>query len=389
MSRAIVRNSLGVALAAGLIIVGMSRAQVEAQSHAFEVVTVAEGLENPWSVAWLPNGDLLITERPGRLRVVREGVLLPEPVPGVPAVRARGQGGLLEIAVHPDYASNQLVYMTIAKPSIDAEQAEGTTALVRARFDGNQLTDVEEIFEARAWSTTGGHYGSRIVFDGEGHLFMTIGDRQAPPLMATVREHPAQDRSNHQGTILRLNLDGSVPADNPFVGQAGILPEIWSWGHRSPQGLAINPVTGDLWETEHGPMGGDELNLIRRGANYGWPVTGFGINYDGARIHLAEITDEMEEPRHFWVPSIATSGLMFYDGDQFPNWRGHAFVGGLAGEQLVRLPVDGDEVLGRVVVLDNLGRIRDIRQGPDGFVYLAVDSRQGDPTRVVRLEPAD
>ena len=389
MSRAFVRHSLGVLLAAGLVAVGMTQSRVDAQSHAFEVVTVAEGLQNPWSMDWLPNGDMLITERPGRLRVVREGVLEPEPVPGVPAVRARGQGGLLEIAVHPDYASNQLVYMTIAKPSLDPDQAEGTTALVRARFDGNQLTEVEEIFEARAWSTTGGHYGSRIVFDGEGHLFMSIGDRQAPPLMATVREHPAQDRSNHQGTILRLNLDGSVPADNPFVGQEGILPEIWSYGHRSPQGMAINPLTGDLWENEHGPMGGDELNLIRPGANYGWPVVGFGINYNGARIHLSETSDEMEAPRHFWVPSIATSGLMFYDGDQFPGWRGHAFVGGLAGEQLVRLPVDGEDVLGRVVMLDNLGRIRDIRQGPDGFIYVAVDSREGAPTRVVRLEPAD
>jgi glucose/arabinose dehydrogenase len=316
-------------------------------------------------------------------------VLWPIPVAGVPDVRARGQGGLLEIALHPDFETNDLVYMTLAKPSLDAEQAEGTTALVRARFDGTELSDVEEIFEAQAWSTTNGHFGSRIVFDDDGYLFITIGDRQAPPLMETVLEHPAQDRSNHQGTIVRLNLDGSVPADNPFVGQAGILPEIWSYGHRSPQGLAFNALTGDLWETEHGPMGGDELNLIRPGTNYGWPVIGFGINYNGARIHLSETSDEMEEPKHFWVPSIATSGLMFYTGDAFPNWRGHAFVGGLAGERLVRLAIQDNEVLGEMTVLDNLGRIRDIRQGPDGFIYLAVDSREGATTQVVRLEPAD
>lgn len=389
MSRSFLRNTLGVALVAGLALGVVAQSRVTAQSHAFEVVTVAEGLQNPWSMAWLPNGDLLITERPGRLRIVKDGVLWPEPIPGAPNVRAQGQGGLLEIALHPDFESNQLLYMTIAKPSLDAEQAEGTTALVRARFDGIELTDVEEIFEAQAWSTTGGHFGSRIVFDDAGHLFMTIGDRQAPPLMATVMEHPAQDRSNHQGTIVRLNLDGSVPDDNPFVGQAGILPEIWSYGHRSPQGLAWHPETGDLWMTEHGPMGGDELNLVRRGANFGWPVIGFGINYDGARIHLSETREGMETPKHFWVPSIATSGLLIYNGDQFPNWKGHVFVGGLAGERLVRLPIVGTEVVGEITVLDNLGRIRDIRQSPDGFIYLAVDHRQGEPTQVVRLEPAD
>jgi glucose/arabinose dehydrogenase len=389
MSRSLAHNTLGVALVAALALTAVMQSSVTAQSHAFEVVTVAEGLQNPWSMTWLPNGDMLITERPGRLRIVKDGVLWPEPIPGVPDVRAQRQGGLLEIALHPDFASNQLLFMTIAKPSLDEAQTEGTTALVRASFDGTQLTNVEEIFEAQAWSTTGGHYGSRIVFDDTGHLFLTIGDRQAPPVMETVLEHPAQDRSNHQGTIVRLNLDGSVPTDNPFVGQADILPEIWSYGHRSPQGLAFHPATGDLWMNEHGPMGGDELNLIRRGANYGWPVIGFGVNYNGARIHLSETRGDMETPKHFWVPSIATSGLMIYDGDQFANWKGHAFVGGLNGEQLVRLPIEETDVVGAVTVLNNIGRIRDIRQGPDGYIYLAVDNRDGLPTPVVRLEPRD
>lgn len=388
MSR-FVHSTFAAALAAGLVVTVVAQTRIVAQSHAFEVVTVAEDLVNPWSMAWLPNGDMLITERPGHLRIVKEGVLWPEPIAGVPDVRARGQGGLLEVAVHPDFENNQLIYLTIAKPSLDAEQAEGTTALIRARFDGTALTDIEEIFVAQAWGERNGHFGSRIAFDGQGHLFMTIGDRQAPPLMETVMEHPAQDASNHVGTIVRLNLDGSVPDDNPFVGREDFRPEIWSYGHRSPQGLAFDPATGNLWETEHGPMGGDELNLVSRGGNHGWPVVGFGINYNGARIHLDEIREGMVAPKHFWVPSIATSGLMIYDGDRFPNWRGDVFVGGLAGERLVRLPIDGTEVLGAVTLIDNIGRVRDIRQGPDGFIYVATETREGTPTRVVRLEPRD
>jgi glucose/arabinose dehydrogenase len=348
-------------------------------------VNVAEGLVNPWSIAFLPDGDLLITERPGRLRVVRNGVLQPEPIAGVPEVRARGQGGLLEVALHPDFASNRLVYLAFSKPNADG--GEGTTAVVRGRLENDRLSDVQEIFEARAWSSGGNHFGSRLAFDGRGYLFITVGDRGVRPDLATASSHPAQDLTNHQGTVIRLHDDGRVPADNPFVGRSDALPEIWSYGHRNLQGLSFHPETGDLWETEHGPQGGDELNLIQPGRNYGWPVIGFGVNYGGDVIHRSTSQQGLEQPVHHWVPSIATSGLLFYTGDQFPAWRGNLFVGGLGGQQLARLTLDGQRVASEETLMEGVGRIRDIRQGPDGFIYLALDDRRGGETAVVRLEP--
>ncbi len=220
-------------------------------------------------------------------------------------------------------------------------------------------------------------------------MFITLGDRQEPP-RGDLAAHPAQDRSNHAGTIVRLRDDGSVPDDNPFVGQDGIHPEIWSYGHRSPQGLVIHPETGDIWETEHGPQGGDELNLIQPGLNYGWPVIGYGVNYrTGARIHESTHQEGMEQPATFWVPSIATSGLMIYTGDRFPEWRGNVFSGGLAGQQVARLTLDGQEVVAEETLVGGIGRVRDIRQGPDGFIYLAIDDRGGEPTPIVRLEPRE
>jgi len=350
--------------------------------HDFRVVTVVEGLEHAWSLAFLPGGDMLVTERPGRLRIVRNGVLLPDSVPGVPAVLARGQGGLLEVAPHPDFATNRLIYLTFSKPIGDGERA--TTAVVRGRFEHDRLTGVQEIFEAD--SRGNGHYGSRLAFDGNGFLFITVGDRQAPP-RGNLETHPAQDRSNHHGTINRLHDDGRVPADNPFVNEAGVRPEIWSYGHRNPQGLAIHPETGDVWANEHGPQGGDELNLIQRGANYGWPVVGYGVNYgSGTAIHSGTRREGMEPPVHFWVPSIATSGLLIYTGDRFPQWRGNLFVGGLAGQQLARLTMDGRRVMSEETLVRGLGRIRDVRQGPDGFIYLVIDG-EGQRPSVVRLEP--
>jgi len=351
----------------------------------YRVVTVAEGLQNPWSIAFLPGGEILVTERPGDLRVIRDGVLQPEPVRGVPEVRAQGQGGLMDVVPHPEFVSNRLVYLSYSKPNT---AGQGTTAVVRGRFDGTELSDVEEIFEARAWSAGGNHFGSRLVFDRDGYLFITIGDRGASPVEGPVEAHPAQDLTNHQGTIVRLHDDGRVPEDNPFVGRTDVLPEIWSYGHRSPQGLALHPETGDLWETEHGPQGGDELNLIQPGLNYGWPVVGHGVNYGGAVIHAAEEREGMESPVHHWTPSIATSGLMIYSGDRFPQWRGDFFVGGLQGQQLARLTMSGREVDSEETLLQGLGRIRDVRQGPDGFIYLAIDGR-GAATDIVRLEPAE
>jgi glucose/arabinose dehydrogenase len=244
---------------------------------------------------------------------------------------------------------------------------------------------VEEIFEAEAWSRSGNHFGSKIAFDEDGYLFITVGDRGANPF--DLEDHPAQHLTSHNGTVLRLHDDGRVPDDNPFVGQDSALPEIWSFGHRNLQGLAFD-AAGNLWETEHGPQGGDELNLIRPARNYGWPIIGFGVQYGGRQIHETTERAGMEQPVHYWVPSIATSGLLIYTGDQFPRWRGSAFVGGLAGAQIARVTLDGQQATGEETLLTGLGRIRDIRQGPDGYIYVAIDSQSDSPTSVVRLEPA-
>ncbi len=377
---------LALGIAAALPVAAQDQV-VQSQLHDFRVVTVAEGLDFPWSIAFLPGGDLRVTERPGNIRVIRNGTVS-DPIEGVPEVRFGGQGGLMDLVLHPEFESNRTVYFSYSKPNDDG--SEGTTAVARARFEDDRLSNVEVIFEADAWSAGQGHYGSRLAFDRDGYLFVTVGDRQAPP-RGDLFGHPAQDLTNHIGTILRLNDDGSVPADNPFVGRTDALPEIWSYGHRSPQGLAFHPGTGALWQNEHGPQGGDELNLIEPGLNYGWPVIGYGVNYGaGAPIHESWQHEDMELPVHHWTPSIGTSGLMIYDGDAFPNWRGDVFVGGLALQQVARVTLEGTNVLNEEILLRGLGRIRDVRQGPDGFIYIAVDSGRGaGPTPIVRLEPVN
>jgi glucose/arabinose dehydrogenase len=353
--------------------------------HDYRVVTVAEGLVNPWSIAFLPNGDILVTERPGRLRIIRGGRLLEQPVAGVPAVRAQGQGGLLDVVPHPNFAQNRLLYISYSKP-VGTDAA--TTAVARGRFENDRLTQVEDIFVADTRGAPG-HFGSRLAFDRSGFLFITVGDRMAPP-SGELEAHPAQDLSNHNGTINRLHDDGRVPADNPFVSRPGAKPEIYSYGHRNPQALVVDPQTGNVWSTEHGPQGGDELNLIRPGMNYGWPVIGFGVNYrSGAAIHSGTHREGMQQPVHVWVPSIAVSGMTFYTGDRFPEWKGSLFTGGLAGEQLARFTVEGERAVLAEVLVRRQGRIRDVRQGPDGFIYLAIDHRQGEPTAIVKLEPAN
>ena len=356
---------------------------IPASDAEYRLVSVADGLQNPWSMAFLPSGDMLLTERPGRLRIIRNGALLPDPVPGVPEVYARGQGGLLDIALHPDFPSNRLIYLSFSKPVEGG--SESTTAVVRGRFENGRLTNVQEIFEAD--TRGGGHYGSRLAFDRNGFLFITVGDRQASP-RGDLEAHPAQDLSNHHGVTLRLHDDGRIPSDNPFVGRDDAHPEIWSYGHRNPQGLAIHPETGDIWLNEHGPQGGDELNLVQKGKNYGWPVIGFGVNYGGTPIHDGTQREGMEQPVHYWVPSIATSGLLIYTGDRFPDWKGDFFVGGLVGEQVTKLSMDGRRVVNEEKVVMGHGRIRDIRQGPDGLIYLAVDHRRGGETSILRMEPA-
>lgn len=384
---------------ASVVLLGLSATTVLAQAvpqqtpvvhrsalHTYRVVRVADGLVNPWSIAFLPGGDVLVTERPGRLRIIRNGQLLAEPVAGLPRIRAAGQGGLLDVVPHPHFATNRLIYLSYAKPNADS--TESATAVIRARFENDQLTNAQEVFEARVWSPGRGHYGSRLAFDRDGFLYISLGDRQVPPT-GDLAAHPAQDMSNHFGKIVRLHDDGRVPTDNPFVARADARPETFSLGHRNVQGLAIHPVTGDILATEHGPQGGDELNVITAGANYGWPVVGFGVNYrTGSAIHAGTHKEGVQQPVHVWVPSIGTSGLMVYTGDKFPEWRGSVFAGGLVGEQLARLTLDGRRVTNVETLVQRHGRIRDVRQSPDGFIYLVIDGTNATPTPILRLEPA-
>ncbi|HAG72859.1 MAG TPA: hypothetical protein DCL66_11715 [Gammaproteobacteria bacterium] len=369
------RVLLALSSCALMAVASMSTAQsseYRSMLHDFEITPVAEGLEVPWSMAWLPNGDMLITERPGRLRIVRNGTLLAASVEGTPEVLHEGQGGLFDVVPHPDYASNKFVYLSFAKPVGDGS----TTAVVRGKLENDRISDLETIYQADSEGRNG-HYGARMAFDAEGYLFISTGDRQAPPA-GDLAAHQAQDLSNHAGTIVRLHDDGRVPSDNPFIGRRDALPEIYSYGHRNPQSLAVHPVTGDVWAGEHGPQGGDELNIVAPGVNFGWPVVGFGVNYGPGRpIHALQQQAGMEGPKHYWVPSIATSGLMIYSGDLFPNWKGDIFVGGLRGQLLARVDISDD---GKSAVMDEslmvgIGRVRDVRQGPEGAIYVATENK--------------
>jgi glucose/arabinose dehydrogenase len=374
---------LAVLLSATATVLVSAQTTMRSALHDYRVVTIAEGLIQPWSIAFLPGGDALITERPGRLRILRQGKLVAQPVEGVPKVFHSGQGGLLEVMPHPNFASNRLLYITYSKPG--STEADSRTALIRGRFENDRLTDVKELFDAV--SKGRGHYSGKIAFDKNGYLFLSLGDRQVPP-EGNLEAHPAQDLTNHHGKIVRLHDDGRVPTDNPFVNRAGARPEIWSYGHRNVQGLAIHPETGELWANEHGPQGGDELNRIEPGKNYGWPVIGYGVNYTtGLAIHKGTHRDGMEQPVKIWVPSIGISGMMFYTGDKFRQWKGNVFIGGMNGQQLSRLTMNGRRVTNEETLVQQMGRIRDIRQSPDGFIYLVTDNRDGNPTPIYRLEP--
>lgn len=371
--RMIPAMTLALALA-GLC--GLSLAAAEqSEQHDFRVETLAEGLQNPWGLAFLPDGGILITERAGRLRLFKDGALQAEPVAGVPEVSARGQGGLLDVALHPDFADNGLVYLSYAGSGDDGAGTE----VARARFDGAALDGLEVIFRASPKTPGTAHYGGRLAFAPDGTLYVTLGDRRS--YMAE-----AQNLGTHLGSILRLNDDGSVPEDNPFIGRDGALPEIFSYGHRNVQGLAVHPESGALWAHEHGPRGGDEVNILVPGANYGWPAVTYGIDYSGAIISEKSEAEGMEPPVIYWVPSIAPSGMAFYQGEVFPEWQGDLFVGALAGRHLRRLELDGDKVTGQEELLADLGeRIRDVRSGADGRLYLLTDSTEG---RLLRLSPA-
>ena len=350
---------------------------LEASGVRYRVTPVVRSLQNPWSIAFLPGGEMLITERPGRLRIVRRGTLDTQPIGGVPRVWAVGEGGLMEVLPHPRFADNQLLYLTYAKPC-----AQGaTTALYRARFDGKALLDGRDIFVADNCNTGNPHFGSKLAFGADGMLYMTVGDRGDRPR--------AQNLGSHGGKVLRLTEQGTAPADNPFAGRTGQKAEIFSYGHRNPQGLAVDPATGALWSTEHGPQGGDELNAILPGRNYGWPLVSDGREDppDGSRIGVTAPPEGMEPPAIVWSPSIGISGLMIYTGAQFPAWRGSFFTGGLSGLALQRFRFnERGGLMGREALMTEVKqRIRDVRQGPDGCIYVAVDSSPGG---VLRLEPA-
>jgi aldose sugar dehydrogenase len=348
-------------------------AAVASDQATFRVVEVAGGLEHPWAMAFLPDGDLLITERPGRLRILRDGVLDPTPIEGVPDVYASGQGGLLDVVLDPDFAGNRLIYLSYAA------QGEGGagTRVARARLSDGRLEDVEVIFEG-FMAGGGRHFGSRLGFDPEGYLFVTLGERG--------QDERAQELGVLAGKVVRLHPDGSVPENNPFVGRDDAAPEVYSWGHRNPQGLAVHPETGRVWVEEHGPRGGDEINIVEAGVNYGWPVITYGRAYSGLPMGEGSEKEGMAQPLYYWVPSISPSGMAFYQGEAFPDWQGDLFVGALSGQLLARLELDGEQVVEEERLLDGvLGRIRDVRVGPDGYLYLLTDYADG---ALVRLEPA-
>ncbi len=369
MLRHAIRTTLsGFAIAASL------QAVAETERHSSEagpvtVKEIASGLENAWALAFLPDGKrMLVTERPGRLRVIGLDGSLSEPLAGVPEVFARSQGGLLDVRLSPDFDKDRLVYLTYAEAG---EQGKAGTAVGRGRLseDASRLENFEVIFRQLPKLSTGAHFGSRLVFDGKGHLFVALGENNQRPT--------SQDLDKHQGKVVRIGLDGSVPEDNPFVGQDGVRPEIWSYGHRNQQGAALNPWSGVLWTHEHGPRGGDEVNIPQAGKNYGWPLATHGINYSMLPIPEAEgeTVEGTEPPHHVWKKSPGVSGMAFYDAERFPGWQHSLFIGALVDQSLIRLQLDGDRVVGEERLLKDLGaRIRDVRLGPDGYLYLLTDA---------------
>ncbi|AVJ28025.1 PQQ-dependent sugar dehydrogenase [Achromobacter spanius] len=356
-----------------------AQATQEPPSAPARVMPVVGGLDHPWSMAFLPDGGILITERPGNLRLLRTPGGLSKPLTGVPKVAARGQGGLLDVVLSPNFATDRYVYLSYAESDGD----KSGTAVGRGRLadDGSGLENFKVIFRQEPKLSSGLHFGSRLVFDGKGYLYIALGENNQRPT--------AQDLDKLQGKVVRLKADGALPDDNPFVGKQGARPEIWSYGHRNPQGMALNPWTGELWENEHGPRGGDEVNVVQPGKNYGWPLATYGINYSGLKIPEAkgETLPGMEPPVYWWPKSPAISGMAFYNADRFPAWRNSLFIGALGNQNLIRLTVDGNKVVEKETLLaDRKRRIRDVRQGPDGYVYVLTDASPGELLRVAPAE---
>ncbi|MEE4177400.1 MAG: PQQ-dependent sugar dehydrogenase [Bacteroides sp.] len=344
---------------------------IQSEALQFTVDTLATGLENPWSMAFLPDGRILIAERPGRLRIFEDGALLPEPIGGLPEIWVHGQGGLLDVVLHPDFEENQLIYLGYAARGGEG----GNTAIARGKLVGNTLTDVELLFHGQPFTSRPHHFGTRIVFDGNGYMFFTIGDRG--------EQENAQLISNHNGTVMRLHDDGRIPEDNPFVEDPEARPEIWSYGHRNIQGMALHPVTGELWAHEHGAQGGDEINRILKGENFGWPRVTHGINYDGSIITPDTTLPGMMDPVMHWTPSIAPCGLAFVTSEKYPGWENNMLAGALAGQHIHRVALEGNQVTHTERLLEGFARFRDIRQGPDGYIYVLTEG----PGIFFRIQP--
>lgn len=375
------RTLLAVTIAGALAVTSTASyaESVATERHQVEITSLTNSLANPWGMAFLPSGDLLVTEKGGQLRRVSLDGAVSQPLAGVPEVVARSQGGLLDVAIDPNFSSNNWVYLSYSEADPDGGEGN-STAVARGKLGNNGLTQVEVIFRGAPKYKSGAHFGSRLVFAPDGHLFITLGDRYSA--MAD-----AQTLDNHHGKVIRIKPDGSVPSDNPFVDQANALPEIWSYGHRNVQGAAFHPETGELWTAEHGPKGGDEINIPQPGKNYGWPEATYGVDYDGSIISDKTHVAGTEQPHYYWVPSIAVSNMIFYTGDQFPAWKNDLLVAALKGSQVARLDLHGNRVMHEETLFEDAieQRIRDIEQGPDGYIYLLTDDRNG---QLIQIKPA-
>lgn len=340
-------------------------------TSSYRIETVVPELNNPWGMTWLPDGAMLITEKSGELIHFKDGKKTQ--IKDTPDIYVRGQGGFLDVVLHPNYKTNGWIYFTHASSEGGGEG--GNTKLIRAKLDGDRLTNIESLYKATPNTTKGQHFGSRIAFDKDGYLYFSVGDRGN-------RDVNPQDISRDGGKIYRLHDDGRIPADNPFVGVSGAKEAVFSYGHRNPQGMDLHPITGEIWTHEHGPKGGDEVNIIKKGANYGWPVISYGVNYSGTSFTDLTEKEGMEQPVHYWVPSIAPCGMAFVTGDKFPAWKNQLLVGSLKFNYVELLKLDGNKVIGREKIADGIGRVRNVRVGPNGYIYIALEG-QG----IVRLLP--
>lgn len=350
---------------------GKPKASITSEKHTFTVDTLSDELENPWGLAWLPDGRLLVNEKRGEILIFQDGKNTDRIVKGFPATYTNGQGGLLDIQVHPDYKNNGWIYVTYVKP----EGNTGSTTLIRFKLDGDQIRDLEELYQTGPLTNAGVHFGSRIIFDKESYVYFATGDRSV--------KNNSQDLSNDMGKVHRLHDDGRIPMDNPFVGQTNTKESIWSYGHRNIQGMAYDFQNDIIYATEHGPQGGDELNIVEKGKNYGWPVITYGIDYNGSIISDLTEKEGMEQPIHYWVPSIAVCGLMHYTGDMFPHWKGQIFSGALAKTHVARIEIENGRYRHEEKLLDKIGRVRQVAQGPDGLIYILTEG----PGMLLKLSP--